>query len=453
MLRDDDVVLIISNAPDLLLAKRIAHVLVEDGLAACVNLGAPGLSIYMWQGEVEGAEEVPIHIKTTYARHAAVVAALAQMHPYDVPEIIVLPVIGGAAPWTGCANRRPSCRTRETDVAICRYGWRPRLRPSRTDLARRLFALLALALLWLGWNATARAEAEFLDPEKAFVFSAAMSAPDTVELRYRVAPGYYMYRERFGITISPYGAATLGEAVYPRRGEVRPHVREGHGGLPPGRDRARAGATRRPGLHADGHLAGLRRRWPVLSADGPQREADPVQGGYAVAGGALAGAGAAASAGASASGLGGLLSAGDTGLADALGGLGWAKTAGVFLVLGLLLAFTPCVLPMIPILSSIVVGGGPGAKPARGRGLGLAATYVLGMSVVYTALGVAAGLSGAGLAAWLQTPWILSLFAALLAVLALAMFDVFTFQMPSGIQARLSGARRAFQADATPARC
>ena len=220
MLRDDDVVLIISNAPDLLLAKRIAHVLVEDGLAACVNLGAPGLSIYMWQGEVEGAEEVPIHIKTTYARHAAVVAALAQMHPYDVPEIIVLPVIGGAAPWTGCANRRPSCRTRETDVAICRYGWRRALRPSRTDLARRLFALLALALLWLGWNATSRAEAEFLDPEKAFVFSAAMSAPDSVELRYRVAPGYYMYRERFGITISPYGAATLGEAVYPK-GEVK----------------------------------------------------------------------------------------------------------------------------------------------------------------------------------------------------------------------------------------
>ena len=52
----------------------------------------------MWQGEVEGAEEVPIHIKTT-TRHAAVVAALAQMHPYDVPEIIVLPVIGGAAPY------------------------------------------------------------------------------------------------------------------------------------------------------------------------------------------------------------------------------------------------------------------------------------------------------------------------------------------------------------------
>lgn len=99
MMRDDDVVLIISNAPDLMLAKRIAHILVEDGLAACVNLGAPGLSIYMWNGEVEGTEEVPIHIKTTYGRHEAVVRALASMHPYEVPEIIVLPVIGGAAPY------------------------------------------------------------------------------------------------------------------------------------------------------------------------------------------------------------------------------------------------------------------------------------------------------------------------------------------------------------------
>ncbi|KAG0922299.1 hypothetical protein G6F31_019973 [Rhizopus arrhizus] len=78
----------------------------------------------------------------------------------------------------------------------------------------------------------------------------------------------------------------------------------------------------------------------------------PVAGGYALAGGASALA--PASQAAPSGGLGALFTAGDTGLADALGGLGWAKTAGVFLVLGLLLAFTPCVLPMIPILSSIV---------------------------------------------------------------------------------------------------
>ena len=454
MLRDDDVVLIISNAPDLLLAKRIAHVLVEDGLAACVNLGAPGLSIYMWQGEVEGAEEVPIHIKTTYARHAAVVAALAQMHPYDVPEIIVLPVIGGAAPYLDWVREQTAVvQNKRLMLQFAGMAGGRALRPSRTDLARRLFALLALALLWLGWNATSRAEAEFLDPEKAFVFSAAMSAPDSVELRYRVAPGYYMYRERFGITISPYGAATLGEAVYPERGEVRPTF-EGHGGLPPGRDRARAGATRRPGLHADGHLARLRRRWPVLSADGPQREADP-RAGRLRRRGRRAGRrrrggigrrirrrpGRPAERGRHRAGR----RAGRTGLGqDRRRVPGAGPAAGLH---ALRAADDPD-----PVVHR---GGrrGPGAKPARGRGLGLAATYVLGMSVVYTALGVTAGLSGAGLAAWLQTPWILSLFAALLAVLALAMFDVFTFQMPSGIQARLSGARRAFQADATPARC
>ena len=99
MLSDDDVVLVISNAPDILLAKRIAHVLVEEGLAACVNLGAPGLSVYMWNGTVEGTEEIPLWIKTTSRWQQAVIQALANMHPYDVPEIIVVPVVGGAAPY------------------------------------------------------------------------------------------------------------------------------------------------------------------------------------------------------------------------------------------------------------------------------------------------------------------------------------------------------------------
>ncbi|WP_054440784.1 protein-disulfide reductase DsbD [Achromobacter xylosoxidans] len=299
----------------------------------------------------------------------------------------------------------------------------------------KLLAALAMALLWLAWNAPARAEAEFLEPEKAFVFSTAMATPDTVELRFRVAPGYYMYRERFGISISPLGAATLGEPVYPK-GEVKYdptfekdmevyhqdvviRVPVTPGGQPFTLTLTGQGC-------ADAGLC-----YPPMDSS---VKLTPVAGGYALAGGGGASVAPAASGG----GLSALVNAGDTGLADALGGLGWIKTAGVFLVLGLLLAFTPCVLPMIPILSSIVLGGASQERPTRGRGLALAATYVLGMSVVYTALGVAAGLSGAGLAAWLQTPWILTLFAILLAVLALAMFDAFTFQMPSGIQARLA---------------
>lgn len=313
----------------------------------------------------------------------------------------------------------------------------------RESCASRAFfmqwlALLATLLLLLGWQTAARAEAEFLEPEKAFIFSAEMVAPETLELRYRVAPGYYMYRERFGITISPIGAATLGDAVYPK-GEVKydptfeKDMEVFHQDVVIRVPVAAGGQPFTLTVTAQGCAdAGL--CYPPMDSS---VKLTPVAGGYALAG--PGGAAAAATGASSASGgLGALVNAGDTGLADALGGLGWVKTAGVFLVLGLLLAFTPCVLPMIPILSSIVLGGAAQAKPSRGRGLALAATYVLGMSVVYTALGVAAGLSGAGLAAWLQTPWILSLFAILLAVLALAMFDAFTFQMPAGIQGWLS---------------
>lgn len=91
----DDVVVVLSNAPDVQLAKRIAHMLVEEYLAACVNLGTPALSMYMWEGRLEGAEEVPMVMKTTRAQVPALIERLRQLHPYDVPEILVLPVLGG----------------------------------------------------------------------------------------------------------------------------------------------------------------------------------------------------------------------------------------------------------------------------------------------------------------------------------------------------------------------
>lgn len=95
----DDVVVILSNAPDTLLAKRIAHILVEEHLAACVNLGQSGLSMYMWQGELEGAEEVPITIKTTKRCAPRTIERLVELHPYEVPEVLVLPVASGTATY------------------------------------------------------------------------------------------------------------------------------------------------------------------------------------------------------------------------------------------------------------------------------------------------------------------------------------------------------------------
>jgi thiol:disulfide interchange protein DsbD len=111
--------------------------------------------------------------------------------------------------------------------------------------------------------------------------------------------------------------------------------------------------------------------------------------------------------------------------------------AGLFFLAGLALAFTPCVLPMVPILSGIIAGEGDDVSPMRGFTLAL--SYVLGMAIVYTAAGIAAAALGLQLQATFNQPWILILFAGLFVVLALGMFGAYDLQMPSGIQSRLSG--------------
>ncbi|MDH3758864.1 MAG: protein-disulfide reductase DsbD, partial [Gammaproteobacteria bacterium] len=113
----------------------------------------------------------------------------------------------------------------------------------------------------------------------------------------------------------------------------------------------------------------------------------------------------------------------------------WFVVAAMF-GFGLLLAFTPCVLPMIPILTAIIAGEGDDVTPARG--FGLAFSYVMGMAIVYTVAGVVAVAAGAQVQAAFNQPWVLTLFAALFVVLAIAMFGVFDLQMPSSIQGKLA---------------
>ncbi|CAM4092162.1 Thiol:disulfide interchange protein DsbD precursor [Bordetella pseudohinzii] len=308
----------------------------------------------------------------------------------------------------------------------------------------RVFWLLALCLLAVAGARATAGEADFLEPERAFQLSAAQPAADLLELRFKVAPGYYMYRERFELASQPETSINSGAAVFPT-GEIKydptfeKDMEVYHQDVLIRVPLALAGQPARLRVTSQGCAdAGL--CYPPMSH---LVALTPQGAGYAIKVSAIepgreAAALAGQAAAAPASGLSALLGAGDVGLAGAIGGLGILGTAGVFFVLGLLLAFTPCVLPMIPILSSIIIGREGQAAVSRGRGLGLAAAYVLGMSVVYTALGVAAGLSGAGLAAWLQTPWVLTLFAILLALLALAMFDAYTVQLPASWQARLA---------------
>ena len=87
--------LVLTNLPDATSAHALAGALVEARLAACVNILAPCRSVYRWQGKTENAAEVPVLIKTTAARYAALEAAIRARHPYELPEIIAVPVVRG----------------------------------------------------------------------------------------------------------------------------------------------------------------------------------------------------------------------------------------------------------------------------------------------------------------------------------------------------------------------
>ena len=87
--------LVLTNLPDAASARALAGALVETRLAACVNILAPCRSVYRWQGKVEDAAEVPLLIKTTTDRYAALEAAIRQQHPYELPEIVAVPIERG----------------------------------------------------------------------------------------------------------------------------------------------------------------------------------------------------------------------------------------------------------------------------------------------------------------------------------------------------------------------
>ncbi len=90
-----EVLLVFTNLPDRSVAERIAEALVSDNVAACVNVLAESTSVYRWQGKLEHAREVPLLIKTTRAAYPQLESALRKLHPYEVPEIIALPVMAG----------------------------------------------------------------------------------------------------------------------------------------------------------------------------------------------------------------------------------------------------------------------------------------------------------------------------------------------------------------------
>ena len=310
-------------------------------------------------------------------------------------------------------------------------------------LARLLLVTLALAA------GSVRGE-EPLPPDQAFRFSARAIDAATIEARWQVADGYYLYRDKIKFSLT---GGTLTVPALPA-GEL--HDDEVFGKVATLRKElvvrlAVAGAGGAVTLKAqsqgcwDGgicyppqdHKADL--TMPPAAAASPAAAATGAAGTFTAAPGAVspplefqaAASPRAAAASASEDGrIAGLLEGGSL-----------ALVLTSFFGFGLLLAFTPCMFPMIPILSGIIVQHGHAVTHARAFVLSLA--YVLGMALTYAAIGVAAGLSGTLLSAALQNAWVLGAFALVFVVLALSMFGFYELQLPAALQSRISNVANA----------
>ena len=314
-------------------------------------------------------------------------------------------------------------------------------------------AYLLLAVCLGGLCSAARAQ-EFLPPEQAFVLSAKAVNEHTVRLHWQIAPGYHLYRDRLSVQADAAGTvlkplalpkakdkfdANFNKtmAVYNTTLDVDVEVLQGSAPTPltvGWQGCAEAGlcyppASRQVLVSLTG-LGAVSNQVTLGAAEG-DLASSPATGSTAATN---------VKANAQVAPVEAVrpvpvaqATEGDS-IAQALASGSLLKTVGLFWVAGLLLAFTPCVLPMVPILSSLIAGqSGP---VSRAQGFALSLAYSLGMALVYAGFGVAAGLAGEGLAAALQNPWVLGAFALMLSGMALSMFGVYELQMPSFIQSR-----------------
>lgn len=313
-------------------------------------------------------------------------------------------------------------------------------------------ALVFLAAL-LGWLAaqTAYAEAEPLPPEQAYRVEANLLDDHTVEVRFAIASGYYLYRNKLDFLLDP-DSSLLGKPDLPQG--------EDHEDRYFGKQQVYRGSLRltiplKTALSTPATLvvthqgcADMGVCYPPTTVTLPLRLANMSQMGVQSGvpqGGWLNRLGASPAA-TSPAVTPVQVPVGETPSASAEppdasqstlqhSALSWVLLS--FFGLGILLCFTPCTLPMLPILSGIIVGQGHRISPLRAAIL--SGAYVLGMSVTYAIAGVIAGYAGQLLSTWLQNPWVLGAFALVFVLLALPMFGVYSLQLPSRWQSGLGG--------------
>jgi len=265
---------------------------------------------------------------------------------------------------------------------------------------------------------------DVLEPDVAFRFDADV-AQDAVTLRWQIAPHHYLYKDKFSFQLKDGSAATLGEYTLPageeKNDEFFGRIFVFHDAAEVRIPLQRTGTGPTSLLityQGCAELTGI--CYPPIRKE---VNLDPAAAAVSTAAAPATAAAAAPQ------------SEQDS-LAAALAGDNRLLTVLTFLGLGLLLAFTPCVFPMIPILSSIIVGQGAGLTTRKAFIMSL--VYVLAMALTYTVAGVLAGLFGANLQAAFQNPWILGSFSVVFVLLALSMFGFYELQLPSALQTKLS---------------
>lgn len=284
----------------------------------------------------------------------------------------------------------------------------------------RVLRWLALAFLLLGQVAHAD---DFLHPSLAFKPTASALDGQTIVVRFEIAKGYYLYRDKFRFSAEPAGVQ-LGSPVLPKGkpkvdetfGAVEVYYREVELRLPV--ERTSSGPLPLTLSITSQGCADAGVCYPPQKQKLALELPDPA----AVAAVAMASGG-------NESGR----------IAQLLENAELWLVVLSFFGFGLLLSLTPCVFPMLPILSGIIVGSGrDGHGVSHGRGFALSLAYVLGMATTYAAAGIAAGLSGTLLSSALQNAWVLGAFALIFIGLSLSMFGFYELQLPTFLQSRVS---------------
>ncbi len=280
---------------------------------------------------------------------------------------------------------------------------------------------------------------EFLPPDEAFRLSTEVTGPNTIVARWDIAPDYYMYRDKFAFELVEGEGISLGQAELPP-GEVKQDEFFGRVEVYHDRVEARLPVAR---TRAEAASVTLRLTYQGCAEAGicypPQKKLVELALPAAALAGPLPGAPADAAPADAAPPTPATTAAPVTEqdrLAQRLATGNALLTMLAFFGFGLLLAFTPCVLPMVPILSGIIIGQGEDITTRRAFVLSL--VYVLAMALTYTGAGVIAGLTGENLQAAFQNPWVLGSFAAVFVLLSLSMFGFYDLQMPAAIQSRLN---------------